>query len=475
MTKSHERLDIPDLSNLLLPDTSRKKTKPIYVVNAGTEIGDIPGLTAEQRNWLKETGFAASPGETALLPSEEGNVSGAIISLSTEDGPWPREMPIANLAKSLPEGNYHLEEEPGENAVLFWLLGAYRFEQYKSEQSEQKAILKPGKFSAGHDPVSVAQAVFLGRNLINTPAEDLGPEELEATIRALAKKHKAKVAVTVGDDLLKNNFPLVHAVGRASHRQPCVIDLTWGDKSAPSVTLVGKGICFDTGGLNLKPGMAMTLMKKDMGGAAAAIALAHMIMSAKLPVRLRLIIASADNNVSSNSFRPGDVFTSRGGLNVEISNTDAEGRLVLADALALADEDEPDYLFDFATLTGAARVALGPDVPPFYSTDDGLADMITQTGKAIGDPLWRLPLWEPYERMLKASTGDIDHCSDNPMGGSITAALFLKRFVKQAKHYAHFDIYGWTPSPLPAKPKGGEPQAARTVFAVLSKMFAASD
>lgn len=470
MTNTNHSL--PDLSDLYLPQNSRKKTKPIYVLEAGTDISQLSDLSKEQQTWLSETGFKGAAGEYALLPNENGEIAGAVIALAEEDGPWPRSAPIANLPKSLPAGNYHLEgAHDSDQALLYWLLGAYRFDGYKSEKTEQAAFLKPEKTPHTESIISQAEAIWLGRNLINTPAEDLGPAELEASVKDLAKIHKAKVSSVVGDALQDKNFPLIHAVGRASNRPPRLIDLTWGTKSAPKVTLVGKGICFDTGGLNLKPGRSMSLMKKDMGGAAAAITLAHMIMSAKLPVRLRLLIASADNNVSENSFRPGDVFTSRSGINVEISNTDAEGRLVLADALALADEEEPDYLFDFATLTGSARVAMGPDVPPFFTTDDALADALQTTSHPIGDPLWRLPLWSPYERFLRASSGDIDHCGDTPFAGAITAALFLKKFVPQTEKYAHFDIYGWTPSTLAGKPAGGEPQAARAVFATLKNIF----
>jgi leucyl aminopeptidase len=309
--------------------------------------------------------------------------------------------------------------------------------------------------------------VWLGRDLINTPASDLGPQQLEETTRLLAKRHGAKVSSIVGDDLRTANFPMIHAVGRASDRPPRLIDLTWGKATSPRVTLVGKGICFDTGGLDIKPASAMLIMKKDMGGAAAALALAHMIMSSGLDVRLRVLIPAAENSVAGNAFRPGDVLMSRAGKTVEIGNTDAEGRLVLADALALADEEEPDTIVSFATLTGAARVALGPELPPLYTDDDAFAGEIAEAGNRVGDPVWRMPFWTGYESTLDSAVADMNNVSDGPFAGSVTAALFLRRFVKQARRFAHLDIYGWRPAPKALGPKGGEVQSARALFEVL--------
>jgi leucyl aminopeptidase len=311
--------------------------------------------------------------------------------------------------------------------------------------------------------------VFAGRDLINTPASDLGPEEIEAAVRSLAALHGASVSVIAGDDLLAKNFPLIHAVGRASSRAPRLIDMTWGAEDARKVTLVGKGIVFDTGGLDIKSSSGMLLMKKDMGGSAVSIALAHMIMATKQPVRLRVIIAAAENSISGNAFRPSDVIASRLGPTVEIGNTDAEGRLVLADALALADAEAPDTLLTFSTLTGAARVALGPDLPALFTDDDAFAAELVATGCAIGDPVWRMPLWPGYERGLDSEVADMGNVSDSPFAGAITAALFLRRFVKNTRRFAHFDLYGWRPAPRPLGPKGGEPQTARTVFDVLSR------
>jgi leucyl aminopeptidase len=317
--------------------------------------------------------------------------------------------------------------------------------------------------------LAAVEAVWQGRDLINTPASDMGPAELEQAARALAERHGADITVVEGDELLVRNFPLIHAVGRASTRAPRLIDLTWGRAEAPTVTLVGKGICFDTGGLDIKPASGMGLMKKDMGGAATVLTLGHMIMSRKLDVRLRILIPAAENSISGNAFRPGDVLHSRAGATVEVGNTDAEGRLVLADAIALADEAAPQSLFVFATLTGAARVALGPDLPAFFTDDDALGVAMVATSADVGDPVWRLPLWPGYDGKLDSQVADMNNIGEMPFAGAIMAGLFLKRFTKQARRFAHFDIYGWRPSATPLGPKGGEPQAARAVFALLKK------
>jgi leucyl aminopeptidase len=314
----------------------------------------------------------------------------------------------------------------------------------------------------------------MGRDLINTPANDLGPDGLEAAARRLADKHGADLEVIVGDDLLKQNFPMIHAVGRASATPPRLIDIRWGRADAPRVTVIGKGVTFDTGGVNVKPESAMLLMKKDMGGAAAALALADMVIGADLPVRLRVLVPAVENMISGSAFRPGDVLQSRKGLTVEIGNTDAEGRLILADALALADEEQPELVIDYATLTGAARVALGPDLPPFYTEDDALAADLARLGEAVNDPVWRLPLWPPYAALLDSRVADTNHISGGPFAGSITAALFLRRFATAAKAHVHFDVYAWNPKPKPARPEGGEVQGARLVYALLKERYGKS-
>jgi leucyl aminopeptidase len=313
--------------------------------------------------------------------------------------------------------------------------------------------------------------VTLARDLINTPANDMGPAELEQATRALAARHHASVRAIVGDDLIAENFPLIHAVGRAAARPPRLVDLTWGDPRHPKVTLVGKGVCFDVGGLDIKPENAMLLMKKDMGGAACVLAAAHMIMDCGLKIRLRVLIPAVENSISGAAFRPLDVYRSRSGLNVEVGNTDAEGRLILADALALADEEVPDLLIDMGTLTGAARVALGPDLPPFYTDDEDLAAEVVCHARAENDPMWRLPLWRPYDQMLDSKTADLNNVSSGNFAGSIICALFLQRFVKAAKAWLHFDVYAWTPAARSARPEGGECQAARAVYRLLKTRY----
>jgi leucyl aminopeptidase len=313
-----------------------------------------------------------------------------------------------------------------------------------------------------------ARASWMVRDLVNTPASDMGPDELEQAARAVARAYKAKLRVVSGKALEKG-FPMIHAVGKASPRSPRLIDFSWGPARAPKVTLVGKGVCFDTGGLDIKPASGMALMKKDMGGAANVLGLAQMIMAANLKVRLRVLIPAVENSIAGNAFRPGDVLTSRKGITVEIGNTDAEGRLVLGDALALADEEQPDLLIDMATLTGAARVALGPDLPPFYTDDEALAEAIAKAGREVNDPVWRLPFWQPYTRLFDSSVADMNNAGDSGFAGSITAALFLKRFVERAKAYVHFDVFAWTPMPRPGRPKGGEAQAMRALFEVIRR------
>ena len=377
-----------------------------------------------------------------------------------------------SLAGSLPAGLYRFANAPHDArlAALAFALGTYRFSRYRKADDRKIRLVVPDDVDAA-DLTRIIEGVTLARDLINTPANDMGPQELEDAARALAKQHGATATCVTGDDLLKNNFPLIHAVGRASTRAPRLIDLRWGDAKHPKVTLVGKGVCFDTGGLDIKPDSAMLIMKKDMGGAANVLALAHMIMDRKLKVSLRVLIPAVENSVSGSAFRPLDIYPSRKGITVEIGNTDAEGRLVLADALALADEETPDLLIDMGTLTGAARVALGPELPPYYTDDETLAADIAKHAASERDPLWRMPFWQPYDSMLDSKTADINNVSGGSFAGSITCALFLKRFVAKAKAFAHFDIYAWTPSAKPARPEGGECQAARALYALLKARY----
>jgi leucyl aminopeptidase len=354
--------------------------------------------------------------------------------------------------------------EAAETA-LGWLLASYRFDRYKKARGAKARLVCPDGVDARRIE-AIAAGEFLTRDLINTPASDMGPDELEAALRGLATDFDADLSVTAGENLIALNLPMIHAVGRASPRVPRLLDLRWG-KAGPQLTLVGKGVCFDTGGLDLKPAASMGLMKKDMGGAATVMGLARMIMALNLPLRLRVLIPAVENAVSGNAFRPQDVLTSRKGLTVEINNTDAEGRLVLADALALADEDAPDLIVSMATLTGAARVAVGPDLAPYYCDDDALSGALYAAGAAVADPLWRMPFWDPYEALIEPAIADLDNAPSGGMAGSITAALFLRRFVTATPRYAHFDIYGWQPTAAPGRPKGGVGQGARALLQAL--------
>jgi leucyl aminopeptidase len=463
----------PRPDDAFLATQARGSEIPIWLVAKGAALSALK-LDATQKTWLEATGFKGSAKQVALLPGADGAIAGVVFGLgegATGEPCGPAELLVGQLAQTLPAGAYRLEgklREPGLAAIA-WGLGAYRYGRYKKSDGAERPRLKIPKGADRAAVLAIVEAIWQGRDLINTPASDLGPGELEQAARALAETHKADIAVIEGDDLLERNFPLIHAVGRASTRAPRLIDLTWGRAKAPAVTLVGKGICFDTGGLDIKPASGMGLMKKDMGGAATVLTLGHMIMSARLDVRLRILIPAAENSISGNAFRPGDVLRARSGATVEIGNTDAEGRLVLADAIALADEAAPQSIFVFATLTGAARVALGPDLPAFFTDDDALgADMVAMSA-AVGDPVWRLPLWAGYDSKLDSPVADMNNIWEAPFAGAIVAGLFLKRFARQAGRFAHFDIYGWRPAATPLGPKGGEPQAARAVFALLQQ------
>jgi leucyl aminopeptidase len=436
-------------------------------------------LTAPHRTWLNAHHFSGEAKSRVILPAADGSLSGVAFGLG--HGPaepcGPTDLLVGSLSATLPAGTWAFAHPPAnpELAAVAWGLGAYKFRRYKTSGNapEFASLVIPAGVDL--DRVrAIVDGVWLGRDLINTPANDMGPDELEAAARALATLHSGIVATTIGDDLVRD-FPLIHAVGRASPRAPRLIDIRWrpanSAKSAPKVTLIGKGICFDTGGLDLKPSAGMLIMKKDMGGAAAALALGHMIMALGLDLDLRILISIAENSVAGNSFRPLDVITSRAGRTIEIGNTDAEGRLVLADALSLADEEAPDTIVSFATLTGAARVALGADLPPLFCDDDAFANALMVAGMAVGDPVWRLPFWAGYERGLDSDIADMNNVSDGPFAGAITAALFLKRFVTKAKRYAHLDIYGWRQAAKPLGPKGGEPHAARAVLEALIRHY----
>jgi len=445
------------------------RSVPIHLVTQGALEAWRATLPEVASTYLKAIGFTAKAGSVALLPGKGGELAGVALGAANEGGD---PFLIGKLPKELPPGAYHLADPSRDLATLAlaWLLGSYGFSRYKAEGRKAADLVIADK--AVRDRAAlIAESVTLGRDLINTPANDMSPSALAQAALDLAKTFGAKATAVVGDQLLKKNFPLIHAVGRASAEAPRLIDITWGDPRHPKVTLVGKGVCFDTGGLDIKPSSGMLLMKKDMGGAATAITAARMIMAAKLKLRLRLLLPIVENAISGNAFRASDVITSRKGLSVEIGNTDAEGRLILADALALASEEKPELLIDYATLTGAARVALGPDLPPFYTNDEALAGEIAAAGASVNDPAWRMPLWPAYDRMLDSKVADLSSTGTGGMAGSVTAALFLKRFVGEGIPHAHFDIYGWVPSAKPGRPEGGEPQAARLTFELLQNRY----
>ena len=465
-------------TDVLAPHDTAGPSTPIWLVSESQPVARLTGLDDTAKAWLERTRFTSAAKKQALIPGPQGALAGVALGIgngSAGDPSGPSGLLMGQLAASLPEGLYHLggDVPDAELAAIAWGLGAYRFRRYKSAPGEAPPRLKLHQKLDYQAVVNQVGAIWKGRDLINTPASDLAPEDLEAAAQRLARDHGASIETIVVDDLLEKGFRMIHAVGRASSRAPRLIDVRWqkpgGNPKAPMLTLVGKGITFDTGGLDIKPASGMLLMKKDMGGAAAALTLAELIMSRGLDVRLRLLIAAAENSISGDAFRPGDILLSRAGKTVEIGNTDAEGRLVLADALSLADEEQPDTILVFATLTGAARVALGPDLPAFFTNDNAFAEALSAEAEAVGDPVWRLPFWPGYERHLDSDIADMNNVYDAPFAGAITAALFLKRFVKNARRFAHFDLYGWRPAPRPLGPKGGEPQTARALFSLLTK------
>ena len=450
-----------------VPDPS--DARPIWTVRTSDYRDWLAGQPAHVRAWLDGSAFEAKAGRAALLPGADGAPIGALLLLSEPVEPWD----FAALRERLPAGDWRLgpADDPQGAAALGWALASYRFDRYrKSEAKRVRLAITPDPASERAD--TIAQAVFLARDLINTPAADLGPAELAEAVGEVAERCDAGFRTLEGEALLEQNYPAIYAVGQASPRPPRVIELLWGEPDSPKLTLVGKGVCFDTGGLDLKTASNMQLMKKDMGGAAVTLGLAQAVMALGQPVRLRLLIGAVENSVSGSSFRPGDVLRTRKGLTVEVGNTDAEGRLVLADLLAEADAERPQLLIDCATLTGAARVALGPELPALFTPDDGFADDLLAAGEAAFEPLWRLPLHGPYRELIDSPIADLNNAGKSSFAGAITAALFLERFVTETRTWAHLDVYAWNAESRPGRPKGGEATGLRALLGAIERRFA---
>lgn len=450
---------------------SLKNATPIELIPKKDFDGWKKKQPQQLKNWLEGSGFTADANKYALLPDAEGKLARVLAITGDKPDLWS----LAHLPGVLPKGTYvvHGLDDTAllADMALGWQLATYRFEEYKKGKEKTFATLALPKAVDTAQVLAMAEGIFLARNLINRPANDLTPYALANEVEALAKRHGADYKAIKDKDLLKENYPLVHAVGRASDNRPCLADLRWVGGKKGKITLVGKGICFDSGGLDIKPSSGMLLMKKDMGGAANMLALAHAIMSAKLPVQLRVLIPAAENSISGSAFRPKDIIKSRKGITVEIANTDAEGRLILCDALTEADSETPDLLIDFATLTGAARVALGTDMPAFFTDDDALAEAISKASLSRNDPLWRLPLWKGYRDQLDSDVADISSASTSGFGGAITAALYLKEFVEKAKNWVHIDLMAWNSSGRPGRPTGGEVMGVRAMFHLLQERY----
>lgn len=461
-----------DKNALIQPDRGQKAIA-IHLVDKGETAQGLAKfratLSAPQRTALDANRFTGAAGEYAIVPDGDGWAVVAGVADTAALGAWC----MAKLAEKLPAGTYRRAGGVPGAAAFGWITGQYAFERYKTDSDEDgPRVLLTGEPAQIDALVAEAEAVMLVRDLVNTPAEDMGPAQLEAEAEALHKAFRAEIRVTRGD-MLESEFPMIHAVGRAAGRAhaPRLIELEWGNPAHPRIAVVGKGVCFDSGGLDIKPGAGMLLMKKDMGGAAHALALARLIMAANLPVRLHLLVPAVENAISGNAFRPGDVLRSRAGISVEIGNTDAEGRLILGDALARAGEAKPEFILDFATLTGAARVAVGPDLPALFTREDATAEALIAAGKAHDDPCWRLPLFEGYREYLKSDIADINNAGSSGFAGASTAALFLDRFVPKRTDWAHFDTFAWRPVAKPGRPKGGEALGLRAAWHVLQARY----
>ena len=455
-----------------LPLETEDSAVPLTIVSIDAVENWLANQPQRTRNWLNSTGFSGKAGDTALIPSESGAISTAVFITPIKPKIWD----FAILQKQLPKAIYSVTSEmspdQATNLSLAWTLSSYYFNKYKTiTNEEQPAELVWPESCRRDEATRIAEAVCLVRDLINTPAIDMGPDNLALAAENLSSKHNAEISVTVGDDLLKANFPAIHAVGKANDREPRLIDISWGQPDAPKVTLVGKGVCFDTGGLNIKPTNGMKFMKKDMGGAAHVLGAAHAIMSAELSIRLRVLVPAVENSISGNAMRPGDVVQTRKGLTIEIGNTDAEGRIILSDVLTEAATEKPEMIIDFATLTGAARVALGTELPALFCNDDDLASGLLTAGHDANDPLWHMPLWEGYEKQVDGKVADVNNAPEGGYGGSITAALFLQRFITDDVPWAHIDMMAWNLSNKPGRPEGGEAMGLRAIIKYLEHRY----
>lgn len=452
---------------------------PIYLLSSDSiafedEAYEAIGLRA--KTWIKASGFKGSSGATLLIPDDEGELLGVVLGLGADDEASQDPLVVGALPNRLPEGQYRIayaleDRRNRDRDALAWALGFYGFERYKKTVSGRARLRLDDDISNKNELLALSQATAFGRDLVTTPANDMTPAHIAEAANALATAYNVPCKTIVGDDLLAENFPMVHAVGRASDHAPRLVDFSWGDDEHPKVTLVGKGVSFDSGGLDIKSAAGMILMKKDMGGAANVLALASAIMATNLPVRLRVIVPTVENAISGNAFRPGDVLPSRSGRTVEIGNTDAEGRLILGDALTLACDDEPDLIIDMATLTGASRVALGTDIPSLFSNDDAFAAELQATALKAADPIWHMPLWQPYLKMLDSKIADINHISSGGYGGAITAALFLSTFVSKEIRWVHVDLMAYNIAEKPGRPVGGETQGMRALFAHIKALY----
>jgi leucyl aminopeptidase len=445
---------------------------PIVVLRAGLLEAFLAAQPASTRAWVAAHGWNAAPGSHLVVPGTDGQPVAVLAGIADPDDP----LALSPLPLSLPEGTYRLTAShglvlDGARAVLGWGLGAYQFDRYRKPARAPARLALDQSSAALADAYAQLKASLLVRDLVNTPTEDLGPEQLEAVAFRLAKAYGAVARSIVGDALIEQNFPAIHAVGRASHRAPRLIEIEWGDPSHPAIAILGKGVCFDTGGLDIKPADGMRWMKKDMGGAAHALALAQIVMAQKLPVRLHVLVPAVENAIAGNAYRPGEVLATRKGFRVEVDNTDAEGRIVLCDAIAYAAERQPDLILDFATLTGAARIALGPDLPALFCNRDAWRDDFLRAAQRARDPVWPMPLWQPYHSYLKSHVADFANSGPSRMGGAITAALYLERFVPEGQAWAHIDVYSWNDAERPGRPMGGEAQSLRASWALLQSRY----